>query len=97
MEHLTNSCSYSETLWKNHEKIFSVSNKDQISMKETMDKSRRKPYQNPILNHSWWLSLGFVLWAVWKERNKIIFKGKERTTIELRRMIVQNITETILV
>lgn len=52
MEHLTNACSYSEVLWKNHEKLFVLSNTDQTSMKPTMDKWRRKPYQNPILSHA---------------------------------------------
>ena len=30
-------------------------------------------YQSPILDHIWKLLPGFIIWKIWKERNKIFF------------------------
>ena len=96
MEHMTNACIYNHNLWKNHNQLFRVSDRNPNNMKTIMDNWRKKPYQNTILNRAWRLSLGFVLWAIWKERNNLIFKEERRTEEERWKQIIQNIRETIL-
>ena len=91
MEHMTNACRYNENLWKNHNQLFGVSDRNPNNMKTTMDNWRKKPYQNPILNRAWRLSLGFFLWAIWKERNNMIFKDERRIEEERWKQITQNI------
>lgn len=57
---------------------------------------RNKPYQNTILNRAWKLSIGFVLWNIWKEQNCLIFKEDGRANNEIWNQIIQNIRETNL-
>jgi hypothetical protein len=33
-------------------------------------------YNNPILNKIWQLLMGFVVWKIWKERNRRVFHSK---------------------
>jgi len=67
MEHLTNACNVSENLWKQHQQIFEISDRNPNNMQTTIENWRKKPYQDTILNKAWRLLLGFVLWNIWKE------------------------------
>ena len=83
MEHLTNTCKVNGNLWRQHQRLSKISDRDINSMKIMIENSRNKPYQNMILNKAWRLSIGFVLWNIWKERNRLIFKevGRENTEV----------------
>lgn len=97
MEHLTNSCSVSNTLWQKHQQLFEISDRDTSSITTTVEKWRRKPYRNVILNQDWNLSIEFLLWNIWKARNQLIFKEDEQNKKEIWSQITQNIRETIII
>jgi len=65
-------------------------------MKTTIDNWQKNLYQNTILNRAWIISLGLVLWNIWKERNNLIFKEERREKVDKWNQITQNIRETIL-
>lgn len=66
-------------------------------MKLTVENWKSKPYQNAILNRAWNLSIGFILWNIWKERNRLIFKDDDRATNDIWNQTFQNIRETIII
>jgi len=64
-------------------------------IRDTVRKWAHNPYQSKILNFLWKLIRGFVLWAIWKERNGRIFKDHTRSLEEIWKLLHQNIEETI--
>lgn len=48
------------------------------------------------MNRARKLSLGFILWNIWKERNCLTFKEDGRAKDEIWNQITHNIRETIL-
>lgn len=65
------------------------------NMTETIEFWSNNPYKNPILNRVWETFLGFLMWNVWKERNKIIFKYKVLTKAQMWENISINVKESI--
>jgi hypothetical protein len=49
------------------------------STRDTIEHWDAITFNNPILNYIWQLLPGFILWQIWKERNKRIFHSKEST------------------
>lgn len=96
MEHITNDCKVSNNLWRQHQDLFEMSDKEKNNVKITIEKWRNKPYQNIILNRAWKLSLRFVMLNIWKERNHLTFKEDGKAKDEIWNQITQNIRETIL-
>jgi hypothetical protein len=62
---------------------------------ETIEGWRDSIFQSPILNRIWQLLPGFILWKIWKERNRRIFKSASRNWQEVWTTIHSNIKETI--
>jgi len=83
MEHVVNSCSVSNNLWQNYQQLFEITERNLGSIKITIEQWRNKPYHNTILNHAWNLSIGFLLWNLWKARNKVIFSEEKKDKGEI--------------
>jgi hypothetical protein len=66
-------------------------------MDETIELWSDNPYNNPILNRVWETFPGFLMWNVWKERNRRIFKDKMLTRAQLWEIISINVKESISV
>ena len=54
------------------------------------------PYQRKILNFLWKLIPGFLMWTIWKERRRRIFKDHSSPLENHWKIIFQNIKETLL-
>lgn len=76
MEHLLNLCPFTSTLWDWVASIFRQTNKDGLSITNTLRNWRKNFSGNEIINNAWNLVPGFLIWNVWKERNGRIFKRK---------------------
>jgi len=53
-------------------------------------------FKSPIVNWSWSLILGFILWNVWKERNKAIFQDQPSSSASTWGLVKENKRETIM-
>jgi ribonuclease HI len=94
-EHLFNGCSYSQILWDQGAQIMRRSNQNRDSIKDTIERWDSITYSNPILNQIWLLLPGFILWQIWKERNKRIFHSKHSPAKDIWQTVVKLIRETI--
>lgn len=95
IKHLMLSCHIVQKLW---EKVsFWCQREGRIhgDIITTVRNWERPPYQSKILNFLWKLIPGILLWAIWKERNSIIFKDHSTPLENTWKIIFQNIEETI--
>lgn len=95
MEHILNNCTYNNWLWDAFNIIFQKTDRDKGSIINTLNKWRGNFSENEILNLAWTLTPSFIIWNVWKERNKIIFKDKKITPLGLMELILKQIKETV--
>jgi hypothetical protein len=93
--HLLNLCSYSSCIWDHSASIMRTSDRNRTGIRETIEGWRESTFQSPILNRIWQLLPGFILWKIWKERNRRIFKSASRNWQEVWSKIHSNIKETI--
>ena len=75
MNHLLNSCSYTSQLWDQVAITMRTSDRRQESVIETIANWRDHAFKSPLLNRIWQLLPGFVLWQIWKERNRRVFRN----------------------
>jgi hypothetical protein len=69
-----------------------ISSQDRRSINDTIENWDHSTYNNPILNLIWQLLPGFILWQIWKERNKRIFHSqpsKPKTTWETIKSLIK--------
>jgi hypothetical protein len=66
-------------IWDQGAQIMRRSNQNRGNIRDTIENWDSITYNNPILNYIWQLLPGFILWKIWKERNKRIFHSKEST------------------
>jgi hypothetical protein len=73
-----------------------ISSQDRRSINDTIEHWDHSTYNNPILNLIWQLLPGFILWKIWKERNKRIFHSqpsKPETAWETIRSLIKKQSE----
>jgi len=94
MDHLLNLCLFTSTLSNGAASIFRQTDRDLSSIKSTLKKWRKIFSDNEIINKSWALVPGFLIWDVWKEHNNKIFniKGSSQNIIA---QILRQLKETI--
>eukprot|EP00253_Pinus_taeda_P030690 PITA_30690 len=82
IQHLMDSCHMANQLW---EKLtFKCQRPCRLlgDIRSTIRNWTPEPYNNKILNKLWTILPGLLLWKIWKERNKQIFKN-HKTTLEI--------------
>jgi ribonuclease HI len=94
-EHLFNGCSYSQRIWDQGAQIMRRSGQNRSSIRETIGHWGDIIFSNPILNHIWTLLPGFILWQIWKARNKSIFHSSNSSSDLTWNNVVAHIKETI--
>lgn len=50
---------------------------------------------NEVLNSAWALLPSFIIWNVWKERNRRIFKEEKSSSLRLLELISKQLKETV--
>jgi hypothetical protein len=94
-EHLFNGCSYSQRVWDQSAQIMRKSGQHRNSVNETIEHWDNISYKSTLLNHIWQLLPGFILWQLWKERNKRIFHSQVSPPEATWETISSRIKETI--
>jgi len=95
LEHLLNNCIFTSWLWDLFVVIFQQSDRDIRSIISTLINWRKNFSDNEILNSAWALVPSFIIWNVWKERNKRIFKGEKKPPQHLLELILKRLKETV--
>jgi ABC-type lipoprotein release transport system permease subunit len=66
-------------LWDKGVSNFQRMNLRKHNVIESVELWSANPYNNTILKRVWEIFPGFLMWNVWKERNRRIFKDKVLT------------------
>jgi exonuclease III len=75
MNHLLTSCPYTAQIWDQMALIMRTSDYVRDNIADTIADWRDHPFHSPLLNRIWQLTPGFILWQVWKERNRRLFRN----------------------
>lgn len=76
LQHLLDSCTLANQLWE--KASFRCQKRCRVS-KDIINSIRhwhQNPYKSELLNQLWRMIPGLLLWTIWKERNKCIFKDQ---------------------
>jgi hypothetical protein len=95
MEHLLNTCHYSHQIWDWGAQAMRRSQRNRDSIRDTLANWETISFHNPILQRIWQLLPGFILWSIWKERNKRIFNSKQSPSLTTWERVKRLIRETI--
>eukprot|EP00253_Pinus_taeda_P005372 PITA_05372 len=90
MEHLLNNYIFTSSLWDYFANIFQRSNSDRGCIFNTLNRWRNNCSGNEIHGTAWALTPSFIIWNVWKERNKRIFRNEKRS---LHCLLKQTLTQ----
>jgi hypothetical protein len=93
--HLLNLCSYSSNIWDYSASLMRTTDIKRTGIQETLEAWCTSIFHSPILNKIWQLLPGFILWQIWKERNRRIFKSETKPWQLVWESIHSNIKETI--
>lgn len=89
MEHLLNSCIFTSWLWDTLATILQQSDRDRGSIISTLNDWRRNFLDYEILSSTWALTPIFIIWNIWKERNKRTFKDENNPPHHLFEIILK--------
>eukprot|EP00253_Pinus_taeda_P027356 PITA_27356 len=95
MEHLLNSCKFTSRLWDAFANIFQQIDRNKESITNTLNRWRRNFSDNEVLNLAWALMPSFIIWNIWKEMNKRIFKNEKNPALSLFDHILKQIKEMV--
>jgi hypothetical protein len=95
LNHLFCTCREVRNIWDNGAMLFHRARGGRDDTTNLIIDWLVEPFKNPILNKTWEIFPGIVMWNLWKERNKIIFKQNSLSTQFLWNQIKENVQETI--
>jgi hypothetical protein len=61
----------------------------------TINKWNESYNENEMVNLYWNLMLGMIIWGIWKERNRRIFRNESLREEKLKEAIISQIRETV--
>ena len=95
LDHLLEACGFASELWDRGEQRFKRWARVRGNPSETITIWPPKIFKNAILNRLWELFPGFLVWEIWKERNRHIFEGKSRPPDKVWLNIESHLKETL--
>jgi len=95
--HLLINCIFTRKLWIDARKIFCKSETLPRDINAIIFQWHKENFQCKVVRRAWGLIAGFVLWMVWKERNRRIFQDKAKDLEIIWKRAVNLMRETILV
>eukprot|EP00253_Pinus_taeda_P002060 PITA_02060 len=94
--HLMHLCPLSHRIWEKVSFRYQKEVTVQGDINTTLRSWPQQPYQCKILNTLWQLIPGTVMWNIWKERNRRVFKDQAMDMEQVWNIIKQNLQETLL-
>lgn len=95
MEHLLNLYPFTSILWDWVASVFRQTDRDNLSITNTLNKLRKYFLGNEIINKAWTLVPGFLISDVQKECNGRILKKKTGSTQNIISQILRHLKDTV--
>jgi len=95
-EHILNKCLYARILWERITSLFGKTMRDPSSIPNTIMQWGKGQFRSRVIRRIWNLSVGFVIWFLWKERNRRIFQGRSCEPERIWEEVCKSIKETVL-
>eukprot|EP00253_Pinus_taeda_P017009 PITA_17009 len=96
-DHLLIKCGYARNLWREVEKLFLKPERYPKETNEVIFHWQKDKFQCKVVRKAWDLIASFVIWMVWKERNRKVFQDKLKSTEKIWNRVVNITRESILV
>eukprot|EP00253_Pinus_taeda_P004682 PITA_04682 len=87
--HLLNRCTFTTILWNWVGEVFEQTDKNANDITTTLKNWWKNILDNEIINSTWMLTPGFIIWNVWKECNNRIFKEKTSPMSSILNLILK--------
>jgi len=95
LDHLLDTCDLASSLWDKGAQLFRRTDRQRGTPDKTIQHWEEEPFSNPILNRLWAALPGFLIWIVWKERNRRIFNHTVKSCDDLwgriRRLMIESL------
>eukprot|EP00253_Pinus_taeda_P017577 PITA_17577 len=95
-EHLLNECPYAGSVWEKIRSLFGKTMRDPRSIRNTILQWGTGQFHSKVVRRIWNLAVGFVIWFIWKERNRRIFRGQSSRPERIWEEVSKPIKETVL-
>eukprot|EP00253_Pinus_taeda_P021290 PITA_21290 len=95
--HLLINCPFAKTLWINTKRTFGKPENAPSEFNEVVFQWNKEIFQCKVVRRAWDLISGFVLWMIWKERNRRIFQNTAKEPKVISGKAVKLLREAILV
>jgi hypothetical protein len=93
--HLLDECSYTTELWDWATGIYRQSNRIWGNISATINNWNESYNENEMVNLCWNLTSGMIIWEIWKERNRRIFRNEILPEGKLKDAIISQIREMV--
>jgi hypothetical protein len=93
--HLLDECNYTTEIWDWATGIFRQSNRTRGNICATINNWNESYNENEEVNLCWILIPGMIIWAIWKERNRRIFRNESLPEGKLKEKIISLTRETV--
>lgn len=93
--HLMQTCQTGRKLWEKVAFRCQKEGRVQGDLRATIRNWSQNPFQSNLLNTLWHLIPGLLMWNIWKERNRRIFKNQTMSLEQIWNKFHQNILETL--
>jgi hypothetical protein len=95
MNHLLDECTYTAELWDWAASIFRQSNRIRGNIATTINLWKENYNEQEEVNLCWTLIPGMIIWAIWKERNRHIFRNQSWPEGKIKETIISMTRETV--
>jgi hypothetical protein len=96
LQHLLDSCPLANQLWEKESFRCQIRCRMENDIISSLRQWPQKPYKSELLNCLWNIIPGLILWSIWKERNKRIFKNQCSPIEDIWKRFCGNLKETLL-
>jgi hypothetical protein len=93
--HLLDECSYTSEIWDWAAGIFRQSNRTRGNICATINNWHESYNKNEEVNLCWTLIPGMIIWTIWKERNRRIFKNESLSEGKIKEKIISMTREMV--
>jgi len=95
-EHLLNNCVYTQSLCIETRRLFGKNKRNPGDIKQTIFQWHTEKFQCKVVWRAWELIVSFLIWLIWKERNRRIFQDKSKGSEAIWKRVVIFVREMIL-